>query len=266
MLADAVVKGLDLTDDERKLAFEAARKDAEEEPGNWFLMGRGGLSHWKTIGYIPVEGLAPYLARFCGRTLEYSYNDYCVSLLAEAIGKKDDAKLYLNRSANWRNLWNAEVSSMGSSGFIMGKTPDGKWAQGRWTDPTYCAPGTKEYATCYLWQSWFYESSSWTYSFYAPHDMAALVKLSGGKEAFVKRLDTFFSNASKMYDPSNEPSFLIPFAYIYAGRWVEVEAAIEYLLFGRVFQISPALHFSSQARPIHRYHPPNRQRALLCRT
>ncbi|KAI9002876.1 glycosyl hydrolase family 92-domain-containing protein [Hyaloraphidium curvatum] len=219
VLADAIAKGLDLTPGELKLALEAAKKDAEVEPNNWFLMGRGQLKEWKELGYIPAANMAPHLARSAARTLEYSYNDFCVAKIAEAAGRKEDAAKYLKRSRNWRNLWNSEITSHGSTGFVMAKTADGNWAPGKWTDPTYCAPGTKLYDTCYLWRSPFYESSSWTYSFYAPHDMGKLVELAGGREAFVKRLDTFFfGNETKLYDPSNEPSFLIPFGYIYAGR------------------------------------------------
>lgn len=226
VLADAIVKGLPLSDADKKDALAAAKKDAEVEPPNWFLMGRGGVGHWKALGYIPVEPTSAHLARSAGRTLEYSYNDYCIYEIAEHLGIKEDAETYLKQSANWRNLWNPNISSMNATGFIMGKNPDGTWAAGQWTDPTYCAPGSKEYDTCYLWRSWFYESSSWTYSFYAPHDMAALVRLSGGKEAFVQRLDAFFYE-SKLYDPSNEPSFMIPFGYIYAGRCVIVETACQ---------------------------------------
>ena len=59
MLADAIVKGLNLTAEERMSAFRAAKKDAEVDPASWFLEGRGGLAHWKKIGYIPVESNAP---------------------------------------------------------------------------------------------------------------------------------------------------------------------------------------------------------------
>jgi len=61
-----------------------------------------------------------------------------------------------------------------------------------------------------------YEGSAWEYSLYAPHDMAALIKLSGGPAAFKNRLDTLFEK--RYYNVSNEPSFLSPCLYHWIGR------------------------------------------------
>jgi len=46
--------------------------------------------------------------------------------------------------------------------------------------------------------------------------MASIIELTGGPEDFVRRLDTFFNEG--LYDPGNEPSFLVPFMYNYVGR------------------------------------------------
>lgn len=52
-----------------------------------------------------------------------------------------------------------------------------------------------------------HQSSSWEYSFYAPHDTAHLIQLHGGVETFVKRLDHFFD--AGYYLAGNEPSFQV---------------------------------------------------------
>ncbi len=63
----------------------------------------------------------------------------------------------------------------------------------------------------------FYEGNSWTYSFFVPQDVASLVQTMGGPETFVRRLDAFFDVPGR-YDVGNEPGFLAPYLYIWAGR------------------------------------------------
>ena len=66
------------------------------------------------------------------------------------------------------------------------------------------------------WSMFFYEASSWEYSLSMPHDVEGLIEMCGGKEAFEKRLDTFFDNGH--YNVNNEPSFLTPCLYHWIGR------------------------------------------------
>jgi predicted alpha-1,2-mannosidase len=153
------------------------------------------------------------------RTVEYAYNDYCISLVAKGLGKQDISAKYLQRSQNWKNLWKPIYDS-GSKGFIMPRNANGEWDetyQGRkWEgekgwQPTKFTPhigGT--------WPDFFYEASSWEYSFYVPHDVHGLIELCGGNEAFINRLDTFF--ARNYYNVGNEPSFLTATLYNYIGR------------------------------------------------
>jgi putative alpha-1,2-mannosidase len=61
-----------------------------------------------------------------------------------------------------------------------------------------------------------YEGDIWTYSLYAPQDMRRIIELSGGNEAFVKRLDHLFMR--RHFDITNEPGFLVPVMYNWAGR------------------------------------------------
>ena len=63
----------------------------------------------------------------------------------------------------------------------------------------------------------FYEGNSWTYSTFVPQDVAGLIRKSGGNETFVKRLNAFFDVPGR-YDVGNEPGFLAPYLYIWAGR------------------------------------------------
>jgi putative alpha-1,2-mannosidase len=51
---------------------------------------------------------------------------------------------------------------------------------------------------------------------YVPHNVARLITLVGGPDAFVKRLDYF--HTSGLADIGNEPVFLTVYLYHYAGR------------------------------------------------
>jgi putative alpha-1,2-mannosidase len=87
-------------------AYEALVQDAEVEPRNWNLEGRGGLRSWKSLGYIPINDVDPdgtgIMTRSVSRTVEYAYNDYCVAVLADALDHQADYSKYTNRSANWK--------------------------------------------------------------------------------------------------------------------------------------------------------------------
>lgn len=51
---------------------------------------------------------------------------------------------------------------------------------------------------------------------FVPHDIASLIRLLGGKDEFLRRLD--FLHTSGLTDIGNEPSFLTVFLPHYAGR------------------------------------------------
>ena len=99
MIADAFVKGLKGIDYE--LALEAMLKDATVRPGgNEEAEGRGGLIPYLELGYIPHG-----IDRAGNRTVEYSYCDYAIALVAKGLGKEDLYQRYLKQSENWKNLW-----------------------------------------------------------------------------------------------------------------------------------------------------------------
>lgn len=74
MIVDSYVKKLSGVDWDH--AYEAIVKDAEEQPPNWDLEGRGGLKSWKSLGYIPYrdEDTGGMRTRSVSRTVEYAYN------------------------------------------------------------------------------------------------------------------------------------------------------------------------------------------------
>ncbi len=78
----------------------------------------------------------------------------------------------------------------------------------------------------------FTEGNSWVYSFFAPQDVSGLMKLQGGRDKFIAKLDELFTTDTKLsgreqpditgligqYAHGNEPSHHIAYLYDYAGE------------------------------------------------
>jgi predicted alpha-1,2-mannosidase len=200
LLTDAYLKGLKGID--WKTALAAEIHDAEVSPADHFKEGRGGLPDWHKLGYVSVEGSD----RPGSVSMEYAADDFEIALLAKGLGDTVDYTKYLARSANWKNLWDAKFSAGGFTGFIRPRHRNGTWLS-PFTAMDSCTWGGDT----------FYEGNSWTYSFFVPQDVAGLIKMMGGPETFVKRLDAFFAVPGR-YDVGNEPGFLTPYLYNWAGR------------------------------------------------
>ena len=226
VIADAFVKGMKGIDYE--LALKAMIKDAEVPPTDHdgYLgsvpdekHGRGGLKEYNTLGYIPYG-----IDRAGNRTVEYSYDDWCIAQVAKGLGHQDLYQKYLKRSGNWRNLWRGDYEWQGMRGFIMPRDADGRWldsvpwGKSKVYHPLIPYRPDTKVAPWYLpwWSTFFYEALSAEYSLSIPHDVPGLVELCGGKEAFINRLHTFFAN--KHYNVANEPSFMTPFLYHWVDR------------------------------------------------
>ena len=195
VLADAVVKkmgGFDV-----HLALEATRKNAEIQPENPQIRGRYANDYNK-YGYI----LPGKVAGTVSRTLEYAYNDYCIAQIAKSVGEHQLEKKYKNQSLNVFNLFHPEQE------MFWAKDSIGKWMpdftpvskrKDHWNDP------------------YFYEGGSQIYSTYVPHAMQTLIDKHGGSKKYIAYLDKLFD--SGVFGIENEPEFLIPYQYIYAGDY-----------------------------------------------
>jgi len=219
VLVDAYVKNV--TGIDWQLAYDAVLNDAENEPLEWSVQGRGGLTSWKRLHYIPYLDFDPVgfgtNSRSISRTLEYAYNDYNLATLAKGLGK-GTATTYLERAGNWRNLFRSgQTSSIngtdtGFVGFFQPRYLNGSWG---YQDPIACSP-LASFCSLTSNPSETFESSAWEYMFFVPHDIGKLIELLGGEETFLKRLDFF--HTSGLADIGNEPVFLTVYMPHYAGR------------------------------------------------
>ncbi|KAK2027505.1 family 92 glycosyl hydrolase [Colletotrichum zoysiae] len=224
VLADAYVKNITEGID-WNLGYKAVVKDAEQEPFDWSVSGRGGLDSWKRLGYIPVQDFDfkgfGTLTRSVSRTLEYSYNDFCIAQMANSMGRGSDREKYLQSSSNWQNLYKKDQKSSffngtdtGFRGFFEPKYLNQTWA---YQDPLSCS-NLDGQSVCSLQNNGpeTFESSLWEYGFFVPHDQGTLIDTYGGPDAFVRRLN--FLHEQNITYIGNEPAFLTVFQYHYAGR------------------------------------------------
>lgn len=201
VIADAVLRGLSGIDHE--LAYEAVRESSLQSHLN------SPFDIWEKYGYMP-ETLQTQSVSI---TLEMAYDDWCVAQMAKRLGKTDDYDRFMSRSQYFRNLYDPSV------GFFRAKDENGKWTEP--FDPLkFGANGGYP----------FTEGNAWQYSWYVPHDIDALISLTGGKKAFEKKLDTFFtlsdtsgvkndniSGCIGQYAHGNEPSHHVAYLYNDAG-------------------------------------------------
>lgn len=214
----AMVKNAEITP---PYVFDSFSADASTKEG------RGGLSDWKSKGYISRN-----FNRSVTRTVEYSYDDYALSVVAKGLGRNDDHDKYLRRSAGWQNLWNPNATAHGKSyrGFIQPKNGDGNWA-GHNYNPLSCGD-------CY-WSDDEYEGKPVEYGWAVPHDLQTLIRFIGDNDTVIRRLDDMFGLHGDGYaDIGNEPSFLTPYLYNYVNAQHKTTETLRYLVNNK-FSIGP---------------------------
>jgi predicted alpha-1,2-mannosidase len=166
VVADAYIKGMRGYDIET--LWKALKHGADNE-GPMSAVGRKGVAYYNKLGYVPYN---VKINENAARTLEYAYDDFTIYQLGKALGKpKSEIHIYAKRSMNYKNLFDKET------GLMRGKNEDG----------TFQAPFSP-----FKWGDAFTEGNSWHYSWSVFQDVAGLVKLMGGKEKFVNKLDSVF--------------------------------------------------------------------------
>ncbi|EPQ50744.1 hypothetical protein GLOTRDRAFT_81814 [Gloeophyllum trabeum ATCC 11539] len=204
--------------------YNALLADAEIQPPNWDLEGRQ-VNIWKSLGWIPQDGYEPggTNSKQVSRTLEHAFGDFAISQVAQILGKLEDAAKYAQRSSNFANVWNPNVTVPSGPSSVVGMMQP-RFANGtfNYTDPRHCSVHDPTQATCYLNAAnhdGFYESSplvvSPVFRDYVPHDTARLIELQGGVQNFIDRLN--FLIDENYFDETDEPSQQIPFMYHYAN-------------------------------------------------
>lgn len=160
VIADAIIKGNADFDTEK--ALQACISSSN-------LRYYDGIDSYLKFGYVPEDKNGSSVSK----TLEYAYDDWCIAQIAKKLGKADIYSEYMKRSRSYQNVFDA------STGFMRPRLSDGSFKSPFDPLDTHA--------------SGFIEGNAWNYSLYVPHDPEALIQLNGGKEKFVRHLDSLFT-------------------------------------------------------------------------
>ncbi len=201
VIADAYLKGIRGFDADD--ALDAMVASASYGP-------YGGLAEYMKRGYVPIDREL----EAASKTVEYAFDDWTIARMARAIGRDAIARDFDRRAGNWRNSFDAKT------GFLRARKADGSFR-------TPFDPTAINYGSDYT------EGNAWQYSWFVPHDQAAMFRLLGGDRAAVAKLDRMFDfdNSSLDYSHAediagligqyihgNEPSHHVAYLYSFAGQ------------------------------------------------
>ncbi|MDX2431634.1 MAG: glycoside hydrolase family 92 protein, partial [Bacteroides sp.] len=137
----------------------------------------GGLQHYIENGYVPYpipEGNFGFHQDGASLTMEYAYQDWTLAQLAKKIGREEDYQYFMERSLNYKNVYDS------ASTWMRPKDIDGLWLTD--FDP-------------YNYEHGFNESNGAQSTWFVPHDIPGLAELMGGREAAIQKLNEQFETA-----------------------------------------------------------------------
>ena len=213
VVVDAILKGLPGIDVDK--AYEAVKMSLTTPHLN------SPFEVWDQYGYMPED----LQTQSVSITLEQSFDDWCAAQLAKHLNKAKDYEFFMKRSAYYRNLHHPETK------FFQPKNSKGEWILP--FDPyKYGANGGYP----------FTEGNGWQYYWYVPQNIPDLIELTGGEDAFCKRLDEFFTSDETsgakndnapgfvgLYAHGNEPSHHVAYLYAMAGQPAKTQQLVEHI-------------------------------------
>ena len=242
VVADCYAKGVRGFDLEK--AYRACKGAITEKTlAPWSAKRKGELDEFFVQeGYFPAlatgeEETVPEVHPFERRqpvsvTLGTVYDEWCLAQVANALGKEDEYRYFMDRSLNYKKIFHPETK------FFHPKDKEGHWIE----PFDYRYPGgmgAREY---------YGENNGWVYRWDVPHNVADLISLMGGNESFITNLDRTFTEPlgrSKyefyaklpdhtgnvgQFSMANEPSLHVPYLYNYAGQPWKTQKRIRQML------------------------------------
>ena len=241
-ILDASEKGLDNFDLEK--AYQASKAAITEKTlAPWSGKPAGELDNfYKSNGFIPAlrdgeEETIPEVSGFEKRqpvavTLGTAYDEWCLAVLANKLDHKNDYKHFIKEALNYRNLFNSETN------FFHPKDKNGE----------FITPFDYRFSGGVGARNYYGENNGWTYRWDVQHNVADLIDLMGGREAFIDNLDATFAEPMGrgkrefytqlpdqtgnvgQFSMANEPSLHIPYLYSYAGEPWKTQKRIKKLI------------------------------------
>ncbi len=199
------------------LAYEAVKANEL----NW-RNRKVGSGKMDTKAFVE-HGFVPYLEKnttdsggshfSASHTLEYSFSAFAAAQMAKAFGKKKDYQTLIRYANGWKNIFNPQYKLM-----------QPKKADGSFID---------NFNPLEAWRG-FQEGNAVQYTFYVPHNPAALISAIG-EEQFNTRLDSIFRTSQKdgfgggkeidafagiksLYNHGNQPCLHISWLFNFSGK------------------------------------------------
>ena len=212
VVGDAILKGF--TGFNRERAYQAMKRTA--------MLDERGLNYVKKYGYIPADSTVESVAM----GLEYSIADWTVGQVAKRLNHMEDYAYFNKRGHNYQHYFDAKT------GFMRGKIADQQWRTP--FDPFQSIHRNDD----------FTEGNAWQYTWLVPQDVEGLMQLMGGKQPFLRKLDSLFEVKGKLgaeaspdisgligqYAHGNEPSHHITYMYAYAAQPWKTAQQVRHIL------------------------------------
>lgn len=187
LLADGIAKGF--TDIDNLLpAYEKAKQIANSTV----------TSSVEERGYITGR---------VDKTVEFAYDDWAISIIADYLGKTSDYNRYLKRSFNYANLF--RPNAVGNMGLLWPKDNNGAWMK---AEP-------EKYG-----DNGLYQGTLWQYTWWDSNDVKGLMDLMGGKGKMLQALSYLYgehepNNGKRMlHTNTNEIDLHTPYLFNFAGK------------------------------------------------
>ncbi|MEO6284332.1 MAG: GH92 family glycosyl hydrolase [Dyadobacter sp.] len=219
-LTIAAAYQLGLRDYDVKLAYEAIRKNELGWQNRPKGSGKMDTRAFLKFNYVPQVGDGKnFISDSTGssfsasHTLEYSFSAFAAAQMAKSLGNDADYKMFMGYSNGWRKLFNP------ANKLIQPKTATGEFI--------------KDFDPYEAWRG-FQEGNAKQYTYYVPHNPAALIGEVGNGQ-FNETLDGIFKDAEKkgfgggktidafaginaVYNHGNQPSLHISWLFNFSRQ------------------------------------------------
>ncbi len=211
VIADAAVKGI-RTDLMPEFLTGMIHSAEVQDPKR--VQGRSYCQEYLDNQYVPKEMLESV-----NHTLDYSYSDFCISVVADQLNNSVASHKYRERGYWYKNLFSKD------DGFMVARDRSGKF---------------KDDFSPISWGGDYTEGASWQSTFAVPHDIQGLIDLYGGDKAFenvivklgntppdytvegyghvIHEMAEMEVNGFGQINVGNQPSFHLPYLYTFIKK------------------------------------------------
>jgi predicted alpha-1,2-mannosidase len=182
-----------------------------------------GLGDYIDYKYVPDDKSHSSVSK----TLEYAYDDWCISQIASKVGNTKVEEEFMKRSEYYNNVYDSSI------GFMRPKLADDTFR--------------KNFDPMDTYGQGFIEGNAWNYGLYVPHNIDKMIQMMGGKERFTQHLDSLFTieiedkyieNHEDItrdgiignYVHGNEPGHHIPYLYNWTGHPEKTQERVRMIL------------------------------------